>query len=190
MRKDYRPYYIKRLDLKFRKWYVKHFLRPQFQHLGKGCTFMKPWHVQVFGWPIDVGDFATVISTPDRRVRLTVWGREKGDGFISIGKYSLICPGVRISAATGITLGDSCMMASNVYITDSDWHGIYDRADYIGATRFNRHRQQCLAGRQLHCLQRGHHRRQQHHRRRVCGHTGYPCQCHCSGQPGKGNKKT
>ncbi len=95
MRKDYRPYYLKRLDLNFRKWYVEHFLRPQFQHLGKGCTFMKPWYVQVFGWPVDIGDFATVISTPDRRVRLTVWGREKGDGFIKIGKYSLICPGVQ-----------------------------------------------------------------------------------------------
>ncbi len=134
MRKDYRPYYLKRLDLNFRKWYVEHFLRPQFQHLGKGCTFMKPWYVQVFGWPVDLGDFATVISTPDRRVRLTVWGREKNDGFISIGRYSLLCPGVRMSAATGITIGDSCMMASNVYITDSDWHGVYDRADYIGAT--------------------------------------------------------
>ena len=134
MRKDYRPYYLKRLDLNFRKWYVEHFLRPQFRHLGKGCTFMKPWHVQVFGWPVDLGDFATVISTPDRRVRLTVWGREKGDGFISIGKYSLICPGVRISAATGITFGDSCMMASNVYITDSDWHGIYDRQTTSAAT--------------------------------------------------------
>jgi acetyltransferase-like isoleucine patch superfamily enzyme len=102
--------------------------------MGTGCTFMKPWHVQVFGWPIDLGDFANVITTPDHRVRLTVWGKKEGDGFISIGKYSLICPGVRMSAATGITIGDSCMMASSVYITDSDWHGIYDRLDYIGAT--------------------------------------------------------
>jgi acetyltransferase-like isoleucine patch superfamily enzyme len=134
LRKDYRPYYIKRLDLKFREWYVEHFLRPQFRHLGTGCTFMKPWHVQVFGWPIDLGDFANVITTPDHRVRLTVWGRNEGEGFISIGKYSLICPGVRISAATGISIGDSCMMASSVYITDSDWHGIYDRLDYIGSS--------------------------------------------------------
>ncbi|HVN70875.1 MAG TPA: acyltransferase [Desulfomonilia bacterium] len=95
---------------------------------------MKPWHVQVFGWPIDLGDFANVITTPDHLVRLTVWGKQEGDGFISIGKYSLICPGVRISSASGITLGDSCMMASSVYITDSDWHGIYDRLDYIGAS--------------------------------------------------------
>lgn len=134
MRKDYRPYYIKRLDLTFREWYAQHFLKPQFRHLGRGCTFMKPWHVQVFGWPIDLGDFANVITTPDHRVRLTVWGRTQGEGLISIGKYCLICPGVRISAATEITIGDSCMMASSVYITDSDWHGIYDRLDYIGSS--------------------------------------------------------
>jgi acetyltransferase-like isoleucine patch superfamily enzyme len=95
---------------------------------------MKPWHVQVFGWPVDLGDFANVITTPDHRVRLTVWAKHKDAGFISIGKYSLICPGVRISAATGVTIGDSCMMASSVYITDADWHGIYDRLDYIGSS--------------------------------------------------------
>jgi acetyltransferase-like isoleucine patch superfamily enzyme len=134
LRRDFRPYYVKRFDLKFREWYAEHFLRPQFRHLGTGCTFMKPWHVQVFGWPIDLGDFANVITTPDHRVRLTVWGRNEGEGFINIGKYSLICPGVRISAASGITIGDSCMMASSVYITDSDWHGIYDRLDYIGSS--------------------------------------------------------
>jgi acetyltransferase-like isoleucine patch superfamily enzyme len=134
LRRDYRPYYLKRLDLKIREWYVEHFLRPQFRSLGRGCTFMKPWHVHVFGWPIDLGDFANVITTPDHRIRLTVWGRNEGDGFISIGRYSLLCPGVRMSAASGITLGDSCMLASGVYITDSDWHGIYDRLDYIGGS--------------------------------------------------------
>ena len=51
MIKDYRPYYIKKLDLLFRDWYAEHFLRPQFRHLGKNCTFMKPWHVRVFGAP-------------------------------------------------------------------------------------------------------------------------------------------
>lgn len=134
MIKDYRPYYIKKLDLNYREWYVEHFLRPQFRYLGTGCTFMKPWHVQVFGWPVDLGDYANVITTPDHRVRLTVWARHEDEGFISIGKYSLICPGVRISAATGVTIGDSCMMASSVYITDADWHGLYDRLDYIGSS--------------------------------------------------------
>jgi acetyltransferase-like isoleucine patch superfamily enzyme len=130
--KDHRPYSIKKLDLLFRNWYTDHFLRPQFRHLGTGGTYMKPWHIHLFGGPIDLGDYANVITTSDHNVRLTVWGAEKGKGFIRIGSYCLICPGVRISAATGITIGDSCMMASSVYITDADWHGIYDRTDYTG----------------------------------------------------------
>jgi acetyltransferase-like isoleucine patch superfamily enzyme len=132
--RDYRPYYIKKFDLRFRDWYAGHFLRPQFRRLGKNCTFMKPWHVHVFGAPIDLGDYANVITTPEHKVRLTVWSAEKDKGFIAIGNYCLICPGVRISSATGITIGDSTMMASGVYITDADWHGIYDRTDYIGGT--------------------------------------------------------
>jgi len=132
--RDHRPYYIKKLDLLFRDWYAEHYLKPHFRSFGKGGTFMKPWDVQVFGGPIDLGDYANVITTADRKVRLTVWGR-KGEGFISIGNCVLICPGVRIGAATGITIGDSCMMANGVYITDADWHGVYDRIDYIGATR-------------------------------------------------------
>ncbi|MGC9324415.1 MAG: acyltransferase [Desulfomonilia bacterium] len=134
MIRDHRPYYIKKLDLKFREWYVEHFLRPQFKYLGSGCTFMKPWHVHVFGWPIELGDYANVITTPEHRVRLTVWSRRETEGTIKIGNYCLLCPGLRISAATEITIGDSCMMASSVYITDSDWHGIYDRLDFIGKT--------------------------------------------------------
>ena len=36
LRRDHRPYILKRLDLKFQKWYANHFLRPQFEHLGRG----------------------------------------------------------------------------------------------------------------------------------------------------------
>ncbi len=111
---------------------MDYFLRPQFYHLGKGVLFMKPWHVEVFGWPIELGDYANVIAAPDKKVRLTVWPNIEQEGKIKIGNYCLICPGVRISAATEITIGDSCMMAQSVYITDSDWHGIYDRSLSIG----------------------------------------------------------
>jgi len=132
--RDYRPYYIKKFDLLLRDWYVDHFLRHQFRYLGKNGTFMKPWHIQVFGWPIDLGDYANVITTSDHKVRLTIWSEKDTQASISIGNYCLICPGVRISAATSITIGDSCMMASSAYITDADWHGIHDRTDYIGKT--------------------------------------------------------
>lgn len=134
MRRDHRPYILKRLDLNFQKWYANHFLRPQFEHLGRGCNFMKPWHVEVFGGPVSLGNYATVIATPDHKVRITVWSDLQERGKIEIGNFALICPGVRISAATEIVIGESCMLAQGVFVTDSDWHGVYDRSLAIGNT--------------------------------------------------------
>jgi acetyltransferase-like isoleucine patch superfamily enzyme len=134
MRRDHRPYWLKRLDLTLQHLYVRHFLAPQFAFLGQGYQFMKPWHVEVFGGPIGLGDYANVIATPDKKVRLTVWSTLEGEGRITIGRYSLICPGVRISAARDITVGDSCMLAQGALVTDADWHGIYDRSLSVGQT--------------------------------------------------------
>ncbi|MFP4477390.1 MAG: acyltransferase [Desulfatibacillaceae bacterium] len=58
--------------------------------------------------------------------------RQEGEGAIRIGDYALICPGVRIQAARGITIGSGTMMAQGSYITDADWHGIYDRCLPVG----------------------------------------------------------
>ena len=134
MRRDHRPYIIKRLHQDFQKRYANWFLRPQFESLGRGCTFMKPWFVEIFGGPVTLGDYCTVIATEDRRIRLTVWSAMGERGTIDIGNYSLICPGVRISAATRISIGASCMLAQGVFITDSDWHGVYDRSLPVGNT--------------------------------------------------------
>jgi acetyltransferase-like isoleucine patch superfamily enzyme len=134
VRRDHRPYILKRFDLLFQKWYVDYFLGPQFEYLGQGPTFMKPWHVEIFGGPVSLGNYATVIATPDRKVRLTVWSDLMERGRIGIGDYCLISPGVRISAAKEILIGDNCMLAHGVFVTDSDWHGIYDRSQPIGQT--------------------------------------------------------
>lgn len=132
MRKDHRPYYIKRAYLKFQKFYTNRYLRPQFDYLGKGGAYMKPWNVELFGTPIRLGSYPTLIASPDRKVRLTVWAGEDNITGIHIGDYCLICPGVRITAATRISIGDNCMLASGAYLTDSDWHDIYDRSAPIG----------------------------------------------------------
>jgi acetyltransferase-like isoleucine patch superfamily enzyme len=132
--RDHRPYMLKRFDLNFQKWYAERFLRPQFEGLGRGCTFMKPWHVEIFGGPVTLGSHSTVIATADRKVRLTVWSALGEKGKIGIGNCSLICPGVRISAATEIVIGESCMLAHGAFVTDSDWHGVYDRSLPIGHT--------------------------------------------------------
>lgn len=127
MIRDHRPYAVKRFYRRLEAWYARRRLRPQFEALGRGGTFFKPWHVELFGPRISLGDYATVIAAPDRRVRLCVWPAEADAGEIRIGRYALICPGARIGAAAGVFIADNCMIASGAYITDSDWHGLYDR---------------------------------------------------------------
>lgn len=134
MKKDHRPYYVKRWYNKYQKWYARYFLAPQFDYFGTGLVFMKPWHVEIFGGPVSLGDYTTVIATPDRKVRFTVWPAWMGKGKIEIGKYCLICPGTRIMSATSVTMGDGCMTAQCVSIGDADWHGIYDRSMPVGQT--------------------------------------------------------
>ena len=134
MRKDHRPYYLKNFYNKFQKWYAYYYLAPQCDYFGRGLHFMKPWQVEIFGGPVSLGDYTTVIATPDKKVRFTVWSKDKNSGKIEIGKYCLVCPGTRIMSATSITIGDGCMMAQSVSITDSDWHDIYDRSLSIGNT--------------------------------------------------------
>ena len=135
MRRDHRPYYIKKASQKISKFYVNHFLRPQLESLGKGFTFVRPWHVKVFGSPIELGDYANVVASADQKVRLGVWAEKekKEKGRIKIGDYCLICPGVRIGSAHGIVIGNNSMIASGAYLTDSDWHDVYNRIT-IGKT--------------------------------------------------------
>ena len=128
MRQDRRPYWVKKNYLSFRRWYANHFLRPACDQLGDHHTIMKPWYVAISGPNISIGQCATIVGEPDDRVKLGVWGRESDQGEIRIGDYVLISPGCRISAGDKIIIGDSVMMANGVYITDSDWHGIYDRS--------------------------------------------------------------
>ena len=129
MRQDRRPFYVKKAYLKFRYWYTEHFMAPKCDHLGGYHTFMKPWYTAISGPNIRIGKCATIISEPDQRTRIAVWGLEIGEGKIDIGDYVLVSPGCRISACFDITIGDSVMMANGVYITDSDWHGAYDRVE-------------------------------------------------------------
>jgi acetyltransferase-like isoleucine patch superfamily enzyme len=96
---------------------------------------MKPWHVEIFGAGVFLGDCSTIIATPDRKVRFTVWPVWEGSGKIEIGRCCLICPGTRIMSATSVTLGDGCMTAQNVSISDSDWHDLYDRSLPVGNTQ-------------------------------------------------------
>ena len=127
MRKDRRPYWVKKAYLNFRRWYANHFLKPACDVLGDHHTIMKPWYVSISGPNIRIGQCVTIIGEPDHRIKIAVWGRTPESGEITIGDNVLISPGTRISAAEKIKIGDNVMMANGVYITDADWHGIYDR---------------------------------------------------------------
>lgn len=128
MIKDYRPYYLKKAWYRLQHLYIRHKLSPQFASLGRHPFIVKPWHIELFGGPVHIGHHITLLGCSDKKTRLTVWSDKTGIDGIVIGDHVLISPGVRISVAQSIRIGDSCMLASHVYITDSDWHGIYDRS--------------------------------------------------------------
>ncbi len=128
MIKDYRPYYIKQAWYRLQHLYIRHKLAPQLTSLGRHPFIVKPWHIEIFGGPVRIGNHITLLGCSDKQTRLTVWSDKKDIRGIVIGDHVLISPGVRISAAESICIADSCMLASHVYITDSDWHGIYDRS--------------------------------------------------------------
>lgn len=127
MRKDLRPYWLKKLYLQYRHWYTEYFLRPECEFLGPHHTIMKPRYVRISGPNIRIGRSFTAIGEPMHQVEIGVWGRNPGEGRIEIGDCVLMSPGSRLSASDEITLGDGVMLANGAYITDSDWHTIYDR---------------------------------------------------------------
>lgn len=128
MIKDTRPYFIKKAWYRLINFYVRTRLAPQLAALGENSFIVKPWYIEVFGGPVHIGNNITLLGCADKKTRLTVWSDRKDIPGIQIGDHVLISPGVRISASNSISIADSCMLASHVYITDSDWHGIYDRS--------------------------------------------------------------
>lgn len=129
MRRDHRPYFLKKLYSRLQTLYVKHFLAPQFESLGRNFNFMLPWNVEVFGGNVYLGNHISIMASKDHKVRFSVWTNHDDAEGIFVGDACLISPGVRISAAKRISIGNSCMIASGAYITDSDWHGLYNRVE-------------------------------------------------------------
>lgn len=108
-------------------WYVKRFIRPQFDSLGASPMVVKPRSCAIHGRQIFAGDFLHLISHPMKPVLLTTWSSKQSAGQINIGHYCLIAPGVEITSAVGIRIGDNCMIAQECILSDSDWHGLYNR---------------------------------------------------------------
>lgn len=96
---------------------------------------LNPQHLKIFGENISIGDYATLICSSDKKIDISTWQTDKLNGSISLGNYILISPGTSIRSAESIDIGDSTMIASDVVITDSDWHGMYDRTDYVATPK-------------------------------------------------------
>lgn len=133
MRRDHRPYGLKRLHRAVERRWLEHFVRPQLEAMGSHCKVMRPWYLRIHGRNVSFGRCVHVITAADRRVRLTTWEHDEGGGRIEIGDYALICPGVRLDSASRITVGSNSMIAAGAYLTDADWHDVYDRSRIIGA---------------------------------------------------------
>lgn len=94
---------------------------------------MQPWHLKLYGSNITFGTCVHVVTASDRKVRLTTWEHPFGAGHIDVGDYALLCPGVRIDSACRVTVGRNSMIAAGAYLTDADWHDVYDRTRIIGS---------------------------------------------------------
>lgn len=127
MRRNHQPWAVKALSNTINRWYVARIIRPQFDHLGKLPAILAPHSLRLTGTNIRAGDYLHLISSSQQPVSLTCWRSKQHEGEIVIGDYCLISPGVRIAAADRIHIGNNCMLAAEVSISDCDWHGVYNR---------------------------------------------------------------
>lgn len=134
MRREHRPLALYRARAALDARYAKRFLYPHFESVGEGCCFANPYFTHAFGAPISIGRYVHVGAMIDNQVRFSVWPVQPGKGRIHVGDYSVINPGVRIGSGVSIDIGRNAILASNVYITDTDWHGRHDRVFSSGGS--------------------------------------------------------
>ena len=87
------------------------------------------WKKYIIGENVHIRTSRNVIT------QICAWNKNNCNGIIKIGDNVLISPGVRIISAEEIIIDSNVMIASNVYISDSDWHGIYDRINTPGSSK-------------------------------------------------------
>ena len=133
MRKDHRPLWLKRVSATYHRLWAEHFLHPQFDAVGARLVVFGPQHVEVTGDNVRLGDHVHMMAKADAPVRFTSYA-EPG-GHIEIGDYTIVLPGVRIASALSIKVGQNCMFAGHSYVSDADWHDIYDRTAAPGGVR-------------------------------------------------------
>jgi len=133
--KDRRPYFIRNLIENYYKFWTYYFIKPQFRSVGKNLDINKPWNLDIYGDDIFVGNNVHFRTSKYIITQICSWNRNDANAKILIGDNVLISPGVRILAAEEISIGNNVMLASNVYISDSDWHNVYDRIKTPGKSK-------------------------------------------------------
>lgn len=135
MRRDHRPLWWKRIESKLNDWYVNRFVVPSFDSIGPRRYIINARYFDVSGYNITAGDALYAIAMPDNAIRLSVWPSADKKPFLKIGNNVLFSPGTRVTAGMAITIEDNVMFAANSYVTDADWHGLYDRELPIGEAK-------------------------------------------------------
>lgn len=114
------------------RFYVNRFLVPAFDALGPGIDVSSPRNIEIWGAGITAGSHLHLHASRGSLVRLATWRTGEREGRIEIGDCVLISPGTHIVASEEIVIGSDTMIASNCYISDSDWHDTYDRTAELG----------------------------------------------------------
>lgn len=135
MRKDHRPYWMWRGMSRAAQAYARHFVLPQADRVGAGVQLTRPWGVEIIGPNIQIGNHVHINSAPGHVTKLCSWKAGEDWGRVTIGDFALISPGTQIISSRSISIGANTMIASGVYISDSDWHGTYDRLREAGAAK-------------------------------------------------------
>jgi acetyltransferase-like isoleucine patch superfamily enzyme len=110
-------------------WFKK-----KFASIGGVPTVWGFRNIVISGPNIGIGKNVVFVGADGHKTNLSSIKNLKTEGSISIGDYVLVMNGVRISSAASISIGDGCMLATNCFLTDSDWHDIHDRTSAPGAT--------------------------------------------------------
>jgi acetyltransferase-like isoleucine patch superfamily enzyme len=124
--------WLKRGLTTYHRLWAERFLCPQFESVGPGLIVFGPQHIEVNGPRVHLGKDIHMMATRDNPIRFTVYAQP--GGHIELGDYTIVLPGARISSATRIRVGKNCMFATNSYVTDADWHDVYDRTAAPGST--------------------------------------------------------
>lgn len=133
MRRDYKPYSVRLLHNLCRRIYTKWWVMPQFDSVGSGLEIIGPRGLEIYGPNIHLGDNVHIQTAKGNMSRLCTWSDgEGGFGRISVGSHVLLTPGLQIVSAAHVEIGDNVMIASRAYITDADWHDIYNRLETPG----------------------------------------------------------